>query len=66
MCNNKQKHCCTFLFLRNQNTQYMFYELAEALFPAVVFLLVAYWLQAYTKAEVDKEWDEINNQNQEK
>jgi hypothetical protein len=44
----------------------MFYELAESFFPAIVFLVVAYWLQAYTKAEVDEEWDEINNQNQEK
>jgi hypothetical protein len=40
----------------------MFYELAESFFPAIVFLIVAYWLQAYTKAEVDREWEDIENQ----
>ena len=44
----------------------MFHELAESFFPAIVFLLVAYWLQAYTRAEVDREWKDIENQNQEK
>jgi hypothetical protein len=38
----------------------MLLEIVEACFPVIVFLIVAYWLQAYTKAELDEEWNNLN------